>query len=79
MLATVLIGVLALVATLVAVVGGAVVVQRRVQSAADLGALAGAVQTVLCLVVVLRLRRHAGHAGPPVPLIAPVCTSRWPP
>jgi secretion/DNA translocation related TadE-like protein len=42
-LATVLVGVLAVVATLVAVVGGAVVDQRRVESAADLGALAGAV------------------------------------
>jgi len=41
-LATVLVGVLAVVATLVAWVGGAVTDQRRVESAADLGALAGA-------------------------------------
>jgi secretion/DNA translocation related TadE-like protein len=41
-LATALVGVLAVVATLVAVVGGAVTDQRRVESAADLGALAGA-------------------------------------
>jgi secretion/DNA translocation related TadE-like protein len=41
-LATVLVGVLAVVAVLLAVVGGAVADQRRVESAADLGALAGA-------------------------------------
>jgi secretion/DNA translocation related TadE-like protein len=41
-LATVLIGVLAVVTMLVAVVGGAVTDQRRVESAAALGALAGA-------------------------------------
>lgn len=41
-LATVLVGVLMTVAMLVAVVGGAVADQRRVESAADLGALAGA-------------------------------------
>ena len=42
MLATVLIAVLAAVTALVAVVGGAVIDQRRVEAAADLGALAGA-------------------------------------
>jgi secretion/DNA translocation related TadE-like protein len=41
-LATVLIGVLATAAVLVAAFGGAVVDQRRVEAAADLGALAGA-------------------------------------
>lgn len=42
MLATVLVGALAMVTLMVAVVGGAVADQRRVESAADLGALAGA-------------------------------------
>ncbi len=42
MLATVLVGLLAVAVTLVAVVGGAVVDKRRVESAVDLGALAGA-------------------------------------
>lgn len=41
-LATVLIGLLATVSVLVAVVGGAITDQRRVESAVDLGALAGA-------------------------------------
>ncbi|HYO39040.1 MAG TPA: Rv3654c family TadE-like protein [Nocardioidaceae bacterium] len=41
-LATVLLGVLACSAVLVAAFGGAVVAQRRVEAAADLGALAGA-------------------------------------
>jgi secretion/DNA translocation related TadE-like protein len=41
-LAVVLVGVLAVAALLVALVGGAVTDQRRVESAADLGALAGA-------------------------------------
>ena len=41
-LATVLVGVLAAVTALVAVVGGAVADQRRLEAAADLGALAGA-------------------------------------
>jgi secretion/DNA translocation related TadE-like protein len=41
-LGTVLVGVLATVTVLVVVVGAAVVDQRRVQAAADLGALAGA-------------------------------------
>jgi secretion/DNA translocation related TadE-like protein len=41
-LGTVLVGALATVAVLVAALGGAVADQRRVESAADLGALAGA-------------------------------------
>jgi len=41
-LATVLVGVLAAVTALVAVVGGAVADQRRLEAAVDLGALAGA-------------------------------------
>lgn len=41
-LGTVLVGVLVVVAVLVAVLGGAVADQRRVASAADLGALSGA-------------------------------------
>ena len=41
-LATVLVGVLAAVTALVAVVGGAVTDQRRLEAAVDLGALAGA-------------------------------------
>ena len=41
-LAVVILGVLTTVGVLLSVVGGAVVAQRRVESAADLGALAGA-------------------------------------
>jgi secretion/DNA translocation related TadE-like protein len=44
-LATVLLGALVVASVLVAVLGGAVVDQRRVEAAADLGALAGASAT----------------------------------